>query len=195
MHLLLPLGVTLLVASDFKVESLKEAAPAEVAETVRKELAPAGTRVLRGGKPFADFWFRSAVPTSEANKSLGVLYPTLRAGGLVGVVRFHADSADFKAWVEWKNKYLPEGNIADANIVFGYVVASVTTQVLKQAGDNLTRANVLAQATNLKDFTVPMLLPGIKINTSKDDYLPIQQMSLMKFDGEKWELFGEIISQ
>jgi hypothetical protein len=97
--------------------------------------------------------------------------------------------------VEWKNKYLPEGNIADANIVFGYVVASVTTQVLKQAGDNLTRANVLAQATNLKDFTVPMLLPGIKINTSKDDYLPIQQMSLMKFDGEKWELFGEIISQ
>ncbi len=105
------------------------------------------------------------------------------------------DNADFKAWLEWKNKYLPEGNVADANIVFSYVVASVMTQVLKQAGNDLTRANVLAQATNLKDFTVPMLLPGIKINTAKDDYLPIQQMSLMKFDGEKWALFGDIISQ
>lgn len=105
------------------------------------------------------------------------------------------DSADFKAWLAWKNKYLPEGNPGDANIVFSYVVASVMTHILKQAGDDLTRANVLAQATNLKDLEVPMLLPGIKINTSKDDYLPIQQMSLMKFDGEKWVLFGDLISQ
>jgi branched-chain amino acid transport system substrate-binding protein len=105
------------------------------------------------------------------------------------------DSADFKAWLAWKNKYLPDGNPADSNIVFSYVVASVMTQILKQAGNDLTRANVLAQATNLKDLAVPMLLPGIKINTSKDDYLPIQQMSLMKFDGEKWVLFGDLISQ
>jgi hypothetical protein len=54
-------------------------------------------RVLRGGKPFVDFWFRGAVPAAEPNKSLGVLYPTLRQGGLVGVARFHAESADFKA--------------------------------------------------------------------------------------------------
>jgi hypothetical protein len=97
MHLLLPLGVTLLVASDFKVEPLKESAPTEVSEPVRKELSPAGSRVLRGGKPFADFWFRGAVPTAEGAKGLGVLYPTLRPGGFVGVVRFHAESADFKA--------------------------------------------------------------------------------------------------
>ena len=97
MHLLLPLGVTLLVASDFKVEPLGEQAPADVAETVRKELTPAGTRVLRGGKPFVDFWFRGAVPIADPNKALGVLYPTLKQGGLVGVVRFHAGSADFKA--------------------------------------------------------------------------------------------------
>jgi branched-chain amino acid transport system substrate-binding protein len=105
------------------------------------------------------------------------------------------DSADFKAWLAWKDKYLPEGNAADSNIVFSYVVASVMAQILKQAGDDLTRANVLAQATNLKDLQVPMLLPGIKINTGKDDYLPIQQMSLMRFDGEKWVLFGDLISQ
>ena len=97
MHLLLPLGVTLLVASDFKVEPLKESAPAEVAETIRKELAPAGTRVLRGGKPVVDFWFRAAVPTGDPNKALGVLYPTLRPGSLVGAARFHGESADFKA--------------------------------------------------------------------------------------------------
>lgn len=97
MHLLLPLGVTLLVASDFKVEPLKEGAPGEVAEAVRKEIAPSGTRVLRGGKPFADFWFRAAVPTGEGNKGLGILYPALRQGGLVGVARFHAEGADFKA--------------------------------------------------------------------------------------------------
>jgi hypothetical protein len=97
MHFLVPLGVTLLVAPDFKVEALPEAAPAEVAETVRKELAPAGTRVLRGSKPFVDFWFRGAVPTAGAVKAVGVLYPTLRQGGLVGVARFHAEGSDFKA--------------------------------------------------------------------------------------------------
>jgi hypothetical protein len=97
MHFLVPLGVTLLVAPDFKVEPLAEAAPADVAETVRKELTPAGTRILRGGKPFVDFWFRSVLPTGGPDKAPGVLYPTLRPGSLVGAVRFHGEGADFKA--------------------------------------------------------------------------------------------------
>ena len=66
-------------------------------------------------------------------------------------------------------------------------------QVLKQCGDNLTRENVMKQATGLKDFTSDMLLPGISINTSPDDYFPIEQMQLMRFNGEAWELFGPII--
>jgi hypothetical protein len=66
-------------------------------------------------------------------------------------------------------------------------------QVLKQCGDDLTRENVMRQAANLKNFSSDVLLPGIKINTSPDDFFPIEQMQLMRFNGEAWELFGEII--
>ncbi|MBI3854375.1 MAG: hypothetical protein HY293_01655 [Planctomycetes bacterium] len=86
----------LLPAADFAVEPLKDGAPAEIAEAIRKEMAPAGSRVLRGGKPFVDFWFRNAVPTSDPVKGLGILYPTLRHGTLVGVARFNGGAADFK---------------------------------------------------------------------------------------------------
>ncbi|MGH9724264.1 MAG: ABC transporter substrate-binding protein, partial [Candidatus Acidiferrales bacterium] len=67
-------------------------------------------------------------------------------------------------------------------------------QVLKQCGDNLTRENIMKQATNLKNFRSEMLLPGITINTSPDDYFPIEQMQLMRFNGTAWELFGDIIT-
>jgi len=66
-------------------------------------------------------------------------------------------------------------------------------QVLKQCGDDLTRENVMKQAANLKNFSSEMLLPGIKINTGARDFFPIEQMQLMKFDGESWRLFGEVI--
>jgi hypothetical protein len=84
-------------AAEFAVEPLQEGAPSEAAEAIRKELAPGGTRVTRGGKPFVDFWFRTAVPTADPAKGLGILYPTLKPGGLVGVVRFHGGASDFKA--------------------------------------------------------------------------------------------------
>ena len=83
--------------SDFAAGPLPEAAPSEAAEVIRNELAPAGYRVTKGGKPFVDFWFRTAVPTGEPAKGLGILYPTLRQGGLVGVARFHGGASDFKA--------------------------------------------------------------------------------------------------
>jgi hypothetical protein len=84
-------------AEEFGVQPLQEAAPAEASEAIRKELAPAGTRVVRNGKPFVDFWFRTAVPTADAAKGLGINYPTVRQGGLVGVARFHGGSSDFKS--------------------------------------------------------------------------------------------------
>ena len=76
----------------------------------------------------------------------------------------------------------------------GYGVAQTLVQVLKQCGDDLTRENVMKQAASLKDFRTEVLLPGIKINTSPTDFAPISQLQLMQFKGEKWELFGDIIS-
>jgi branched-chain amino acid transport system substrate-binding protein len=67
-------------------------------------------------------------------------------------------------------------------------------QVLKQCGNDLTRANVIKQAANLHDFTVKGLLPGVKINTSPSDFAPISQLQLMRFKGDTWERFGDVIS-
>src|SRR3981189_2373852 len=88
----------------------------------------------------------------------------------------------------------PEGEKTNFNNAYGYVESQAMVQVLKQCGDNLTRENVMKQAANLKNFTSDMLLPGITINTSPDDYFPIEQMQLMRFNGEVWELFGDVIT-
>jgi branched-chain amino acid transport system substrate-binding protein len=90
-------------------------------------------------------------------------------------------------------KYHPEGSLIQFENVYGYGVAQVVHQVLKQAGNDLTRANIMWQAANLKDFETDVGLPGIKINTSPTDFAPIQQMQLQRFDGKTWIRFGEII--
>jgi len=99
---------------------------------------------------------------------------------------------DVQAWREFMKKYFPDGNLQDQLIVYGYVVAEATLQVLKQCGDDLTHENIMKQAANL-DISSPMLLPGIKLKTSPTDYYPIQAMRLQKFNGETWELFGDTI--
>ena len=76
----------------------------------------------------------------------------------------------------------------------GYGVAQTLVQVLKQCGDNLTRENVMKQAASLKDFRTEVMLPGIKINTSPTDFAPINHLQLMRFQGERWNLFGDVIS-
>jgi branched-chain amino acid transport system substrate-binding protein len=90
--------------------------------------------------------------------------------------------------------YYPEGNRLDAATVFGYAAAQTMVKVLEMCGDDLTRANVMKQAASLKDYAPDTLLPGITINTSPTDFAPIKQLQLMRFKGEKWELFGEIMS-
>jgi branched-chain amino acid transport system substrate-binding protein len=95
-------------------------------------------------------------------------------------------------WLAFMKKYYPEGNLTDASNVFGYSVAQTMVQVLKQCGNDLSRANVMKQAASLKDFEVPLLLPGIKINTSPTDFAPIEQERLVKFDGKEWVGFSEI---
>jgi ABC-type branched-subunit amino acid transport system substrate-binding protein len=91
-------------------------------------------------------------------------------------------------------KDFPEGDRLDGSVVVGYGVSQTLVKVLQMCGDNLTRENVMKQAASLKDFRTEVLLPGIKINTSPTDYAPISSLQLMKFKGEKWELFGDVIS-
>ena len=104
------------------------------------------------------------------------------------------NDAGMKQFLTFLAKDFPEGNKLDASVVVGYGVTQTLIQVLKQCGDNLTRENIMKQAANLKDFRTEMLLPGIKINTSATDFAPISQLQLMKFKGERWVLFGDIIS-
>jgi branched-chain amino acid transport system substrate-binding protein len=91
-------------------------------------------------------------------------------------------------YLTFMKRYYPEGNTADVFNVYGYSAAQLLVQVLKQCGDDLTRANVMRQAANLKDVRLPMLLPGILINTSADDYAVLAQSRLARFDGERWVL-------
>jgi branched-chain amino acid transport system substrate-binding protein len=99
-----------------------------------------------------------------------------------------------KDFLAFMAKYFPEGDKLDKGTIVGYAVAQTLVQVLKQCGDNLTRENIMKQAANLKDFRTEALLPGVKINTSPTDFAPISQLQLEKFKGEKWELFGDVIS-
>jgi hypothetical protein len=97
-----------------------------------------------------------------------------------------------KEWLTWIKSYYPDGDVAEIYNVYAYTNAQLLIQVLKQCGDELTRENVMKQAANLKDFELPMLLPGVRINTSATDYDPIKQLQLMRFDGRQWVRFGEV---
>jgi ABC-type branched-subunit amino acid transport system substrate-binding protein len=99
-----------------------------------------------------------------------------------------------KEFYAFMAKDFPEGDKLDGSTVVGYGVAQTLVQVLKQCGDNLTRENVMKQAASLKDFRTEVLLPGIKINTGPSDFAPVSSLQLMKFKGDKWELFGDVIS-
>jgi branched-chain amino acid transport system substrate-binding protein len=104
------------------------------------------------------------------------------------------DTLEYKEWLAWMKKYNASGNVADVFTVYGYSAAQTMVAVLKQCGNNLTRENLMKQAASIQDLKLPMLLPGITVATSADDFAPIKQMQLEKFDGNTWQLFGEVIS-
>jgi branched-chain amino acid transport system substrate-binding protein len=104
------------------------------------------------------------------------------------------DDAGMKAFDEFLAKYFPEGNRVDSSVMYGYTVAQGLVYVLKNCGDDLTRANLMKQAASIKELKLGGLLPGVEVNTSATDFAPISQLQLMKFKGEKWDLFGDIIS-
>jgi ABC-type branched-subunit amino acid transport system substrate-binding protein len=104
------------------------------------------------------------------------------------------DDEGIKNFDAFLGRYFPEGNREDLNIMTGYNVAQTMVHVLKQCGDDLTRANIMKQAANIRSLQQEGLLPGVTINTSATDFAPIKQFQLRKFKGERWELFGDVIS-
>ncbi|MGY3448462.1 ABC transporter substrate-binding protein [Bradyrhizobium sp. USDA 4353] len=105
-----------------------------------------------------------------------------------------ANDPGLGAFRELLAKYLPEINPVDSSALTGYNIATTMVEVLKRCGDELTRANVMKQAASLKQFAQGGLLPGVTLTTGPDDFQPIEQLQLMQFKGERWQLFGEVMS-
>jgi branched-chain amino acid transport system substrate-binding protein len=105
------------------------------------------------------------------------------------------DDPGLLAWRAWMRQYYPQGDPDEAFNVYAYTLAQLLVHVLKQCGDELTRENVMRQAASIKDLELPLLLPGVKINTGPADYYPIEQVRLLRFNGARWEMFGEVIGK
>jgi branched-chain amino acid transport system substrate-binding protein len=103
------------------------------------------------------------------------------------------DDAGYKEWAAFATKYLTPTDLIDANAAYAFGAAQTLIQTLKQCGDDLSRENIMRQAANIKDLELPMLLPGMRINTSPDNFSPIRQMQLASFNGESWILFGDLL--
>ena len=104
------------------------------------------------------------------------------------------DDPGYKQFAAFIEKYMTPNDLVDANAVYGFGTAATMVQVLKQCGSDLSRENVMKEAANLKELELPMLLPGMHINTSPDNFSPIRQMKLASFNGESWEQFGELLT-
>jgi branched-chain amino acid transport system substrate-binding protein len=102
------------------------------------------------------------------------------------------DDPGVKGWREFMIKYVPEADLHDTNYVNSYNSAMALEAVLKACGEDLSTENILKQAYSIKDLELPMLLPGIRINTSATDHIPVDQMQFMRFNGKSWERFGEL---
>jgi len=104
------------------------------------------------------------------------------------------NDAGYKSWSAFMDKYYPTGDKTDQQNVYGQSIAATTVQMLKQCGDDLTRENVMKQAASLQNLELPMLLPGIMVNTSPTNFAPIRQAQMRRFDGERYVPFGPVLS-
>ena len=121
----------------------------------------------------------------------------------IGIVtaRYYKDPSDpqwkddpaFQEWLAWMKKYNPDANVNDYYNVLGYNLAMTLVHVLKQCGNDLSRESIMRQAANIRELELPMLLPGVAINTSPTDFRPLKQMRLVRFDGQTWQTFSELI--
>ena len=168
---------------------LTVALPKFAAQTIRKiyEIGWKPTHILSSVSNSVGLVMRPAGP----EKSVGIISATY---GKDPTDPQWQDTLEYNEWLAWMKKYNTSGNVADADTVYGYSAAQTMVAVLKACGDNLTRENLMKQAASIRDLQLPMLLPGIIISTSANDFTPIKQMQLQKFDGTTWQLFGDLIS-
>jgi branched-chain amino acid transport system substrate-binding protein len=99
-----------------------------------------------------------------------------------------------KRYKAFMAKYAPAEDANSGIATYGYSTAELLVQILKQCGDNLTRSNIMKQATNIKDFVFDLALPGMTISSEPDDYRINKQFQMMRFDGQRWVLFGPILT-
>jgi branched-chain amino acid transport system substrate-binding protein len=151
----------------------------------------------------ADFNWHPVFLLNGAAASIGTALAPAGVDNSAGAVSasFLKDPSDpawnedpgMKDWRSFMDKYYPSGDKGSSAALYGYALAETLVQVLKQCGDDLSRQNVMRQAAALKNYEVSVLLPGIKINTSPNNYLPIRQMRLVQFDGRTWQPIGDVI--
>jgi branched-chain amino acid transport system substrate-binding protein len=162
--------------------------PKAAAQAIRKAY-DIGWRPLQFvGNPAASI--ATVLRPAGLEKSVGIISATFMKDPTDSAWR---NDTGLKDWLAFMKEYYPEGDIADPYNVYAYCLAQTIVHVLKQAGDDLTRENVMRQAQSLNSFELPMLLPGIKIDTGPSDYQPIEQMQLQRFDGTHWVLFGDVL--
>ncbi len=104
------------------------------------------------------------------------------------------DSPDVKEWRAFMAKWNPTANVLEGSNVSSYASVWAFTQVLRMCGDELTRENLMKQAASLRNLEVPLLLPGVRVNTGPEDFYPLQSLQMARFEGDHWNLFGEVIS-
>ncbi len=138
-----------------------------------------------------------------ANSVTSVMQPSGAVGKTGYITSFYArdpgdpqwaETKEYKDWLAWMKEYYPSGNVSENMNVYGYNLAQTLVNLLKQAGNNLTRENVMREARAL-DFALPMLLPGIRVKTGPEDYFPVQQLYLAEWDGKAWKLLGKVYSE
>jgi branched-chain amino acid transport system substrate-binding protein len=154
-------------------------------------------------RKIAEIGWKPVVIISNVSASIsGVLEPAGRDNSL-GVIssQYLKDATDpslkddpgYKEWLAFMDKYLPDANKSDWLNVYGYTIAQTLVSVLKAAGNDLTRANVMKQATSMKDVRLPMLINGTAVNNSPERFTPMTSLQLIRFDGTRWMPFGELL--
>lgn len=136
-------------------------------------------------------WVNTVIEPAGVEKAVGILSSAYikDPGDLAWT-----DDPGMKEWRAFMARYAPEADTRDQNYVNAVNSAATMVQVLKQAGNDLSRENIMRQAANIRDLELPMLLPGIKVNTSPTDHYPIEDMQMMRWDGKQWVRFGPILS-